>query len=195
MVLKLKENKSFRVVLWDEASFQNKPNTTKILAPPNTKATIDVSYNPKQGIKAFGWIDISGSLGAISSDGSKRNDLKEALLMFRRIHNEEEKILMLMDNARIHKGEEMDVFYKDNGILPVFLPIYSSDLNPEEQIWRMVRRPLKNKVFKEKSEIREAFKSAFSKINNLTGLLEKWIKQFIPIDAYRYISSPYTSSL
>ena len=194
MVLKLKENKSFRVVLWDEASFQNKPNTTKILAPPNTKATIDVSYNPKQGIKAFGWIDISGSLGAISSDGSKRNDLKEALLMFRRIHNEEEKILMLMDNARIHKGEEMDVFYKDNGILPVFLPIYSSDLNPEEQIWRMVRRPLKNKVFKERSEIGVAFKNAFSKINNLTGLLEKWIKQFIPIDAYRYISSSYTSS-
>ncbi len=194
MVLKLKENKSFRVVLWDEASFQNKPNTTKILAPPNTKATIDVSYNPKQGIKAFGWIDISGSLGAISSEGSKRNDFKEALLMFRRIHNEEEKILMLMDNARIHKGEEMDVFYKDNGILPVFLPIYSPDLNPEEQIWRMVRRPLKNKVFKEKSEIREAFKSAFSKINNLADLLGNWIKEFIPMDAYPYISSPYVSS-
>ena len=194
MVLKLKENKSFRVVLWDEASFQNKPNTTKILVPPNTKATIDVSYNPKQGIKAFGWIDISGSLGAISSDGSKRNDLKEALLMFRRIHNEEEKILMLMDNARIHKGEEMDVFYKDNGILPVFFPVYSSDLNPEEQIWRMVRRPLKNKVFKEKSEIREAFKSAFSKIDNLANLLGNWIKKFVPIDAYPFISSPYLPS-
>lgn len=101
---------------------------------------------------------------------------------------------MLMDNARIHKGEEMDVFYKDNGILPVFLPIYSPDLNPEEQIWRMVRRPLKNKVFKEKSEIGEAFKSAFSKINNLAGLLGNWIKEFIPMDAYPYISSPYVSS-
>lgn len=181
------------MVLWDEASFQNKPNTTKILVPPNTKATIKVSYNPKQGIKAFGWTDISGSLGAIASDGSKRNDLKEALLIFRK-HYSEESILMLMDNAKIHKGVEMETFYKDNGILPVFLPIYSSDLNPEEQIWRMVRRPLKNKVFKEKSEIGVAFKNAFSKINNLTGLLEKWIKQFIPIDAYRYISSPYTSS-
>jgi transposase len=115
-------------------------------------------------------------------------------LLFRRIHNEEEQILMLMDNAKIHKGEEMNVFYKDNGILPVFLPIYSSDLNPEEQIWRMIRRPLKNKVFKEKSEIREAFKSAFSKINNLAGLLGKWIKEFIPIDAYPYISSPYVPS-
>jgi len=101
---------------------------------------------------------------------------------------------MLMDNAKIHKGVEMETFYKDNGILPVFLPIYSSDLNPEEQIWRMIRRPLKNKVFKEKSEIGVAFKNAFFKSNNLTGLLEKWIKQFIPIDAYRYISSPYTSS-
>ncbi len=42
-VLRLKKNKSFRVVLWDEASFQNKPNTTKILAPPNTKATTSIS--------------------------------------------------------------------------------------------------------------------------------------------------------
>ena len=101
---------------------------------------------------------------------------------------------MLMHNAKIHKGVEMETFYKDNDILPVFLPIYSSDLNPEEQIWRMVRRPLKNKVFKEKSEIREAFKSAFSKVNNLAGLLGKWIKEFIPIDAYPYVSSPYISS-
>lgn len=194
MILKSKENKSFRVVLWDEASFQNKPNTTKILVPSNAKATVDVSYNPKQGIKAFGWIDISGSLGAVSSDGSKRDDLKEALLMFRRIYNEKEKILMLMDNARIHKGEEMNVFYKDNGILPVFLPIYSPDLNPEEQIWRIVRRPLKNKVFKEKGEIRDAFKSAFSKINDMADLLRKWIKEFIPIHIYPYISSPYILS-
>lgn len=193
-ILRLKKNKNFRVVVWDEASFQNKPNTTKILAPPNTKATIDTSYNPKQGIKAFGWIDISGSLGAISSNGSKRNDLKEALLMFRKLYNKEELTLMLLDNAKIHKGEEMEVFYKDNGILPVFFPVYSSDLNPEEQVWRMVRRPLKNKVFKEKSEVREAFKSAFSKINNLAGLLNNWIKKFVPIEAFPYISSPYISS-
>ncbi len=51
-------------------------------------------------VKAFGWVDISGSLGAISSDRSKRPDLKEALLIFRRIYNDEEKILMFMDNHR-----------------------------------------------------------------------------------------------
>ena len=45
----------------------------------------------------------------------------------------------------------------------------------------MVRRPLKSKVFKEKSDIRDAFKNAFSKINNLAGLLGKWIKEFISI--------------
>ena len=163
------------------------------MAPPNTKATIDVSYNPKQGIKAFGWIDISGSLGAISSDNSKRSDFKEALLLFRKLYNKEEPIIILMDNAKIHKGEEMEMFYKDNSISPVFIPVYSSDLSPEEQIWRVVRRPLKNNVFKEKSEIREAFKNAFSKIDNLSGLLGNWIKKFVPIDAYPYISSPYTS--
>lgn len=155
----------------------------------------DSRGNPKQGIKAFGWIDISGILGAISSDNSKRSDLKEALLSFRRLYSEKEPILMLLDNARIHKGEEMEVFYKDNGILPVFFPVYSSDLNPEEQVWRMVRRPLKNKVFKEKGEIREAFKSSFSKINNLANLLGKWIKEFIPINAYSHVSIPYLSAL
>jgi transposase len=57
----------------------------------------------------------------------------------------------------------MDIFYKDNGILPIFLPVYSPDLNPEEQIWRTVRRPLKNKVFKEKSEIDRRLKVHFLK--------------------------------
>lgn len=117
------------------------------------------------------------------------------MLLFRGLYSEEELILMLMDNAKIHKGEEMEVFYQDNGIFPIFLPFYSSDLNPEEQVWRMVRRPLKNKVFKEKREIRDAFKSAFSKIDNLAGILGNWIKEFIPIDAYPHISSPYIPSM
>jgi hypothetical protein len=49
-VLQLKENKDFSVVLWDEASFQNKPNTTNILVPPNTKATIFSKINNLAGL-------------------------------------------------------------------------------------------------------------------------------------------------
>ena len=70
-----------------------------------------------------------------------------------------EKYYMVMDNASWHKKakrlikENKDGLYSDikENIVFVYLPPYSPDLNPIEQVWRITRRDAKNnKYFSDK---------------------------------------------
>ena len=54
-------------------------------------------------------------------------------------------IVMVLDGATSHKGQELAV--PENSAL-VFLPAYSPELNPVEQLWNVLRRDyFANKVF------------------------------------------------
>ncbi len=54
-------------------------------------------------------------------------------------------MVMVLDGAPSHKGKELTV--PDN-IALVFLPPYSPELNPAEQIWNVLRRDyFANRVF------------------------------------------------
>lgn len=54
-------------------------------------------------------------------------------------------IIMVLDGAPSHKGKELEV---PENIALVFLPSYSPELNPAEQIWNVLRRDyFANKVF------------------------------------------------
>ncbi len=54
-------------------------------------------------------------------------------------------IIMVLDGAPSHKGKELEV---PENIALVFLPSYSPELNPAEQLWNVLRRDyFANKVF------------------------------------------------
>ena len=54
-------------------------------------------------------------------------------------------IIMVLDGAPSHKGKELEV---PENIALVFLPSYSPELNPAEQLWNVLRRNyFANKVF------------------------------------------------
>lgn len=76
-----------------------------------------------------------------------------------------------MDNASWHKkakrlikenanGDYLDIC---NQVVFVYLPPYSPDLNPIEQVWRITRRDAKNnKYFSDKYELEDTLDSYFS---------------------------------
>ncbi|MDD5095644.1 MAG: transposase [Dehalococcoidia bacterium] len=54
-------------------------------------------------------------------------------------------MIMVLDGASSHKGKELPV---PENIALVFLPPYSPELNPAEQIWNVLRRDyFANRVF------------------------------------------------
>ena len=49
-------------------------------------------------------------------------------------------IIVVLDNASIHKSKKVKEYCKKNNIYLVYLPPYSPDLNPIEKLWKKVKR-------------------------------------------------------
>ena len=57
-----------------------------------------------------------------------------------------EKIHIILDQDGYHKSEEVKKFATENGIILHYLPPYSSDLNPIEQLWKVMNETARNNV-------------------------------------------------
>ncbi|KAL1926409.1 hypothetical protein VTP01DRAFT_5738 [Rhizomucor pusillus] len=56
---------------------------------------------------------------------------------------------LVMDNAPIHKSEDIGEYIESRGYRYAYLPSYSPDLNPIEQFWSVVKSKVKRDRFLE----------------------------------------------
>ena len=66
--------------------------------------------------------------------------------------NPEEFKIMVLDNGAFHKAKSLKI--PDN-IALIFLPPYSPELNPAENIWAILKRKFTNKLYKTLEEVSE----------------------------------------
>lgn len=59
-------------------------------------------------------------------------------------NNTNNGLVVIMDNASYHKSKELKQIFEQNNCLLVFLPPYSPDLNPIENIWGTIKQNLRN---------------------------------------------------
>ncbi|TKK63930.1 IS630 family transposase [Ilyomonas limi] len=75
--------------------------------------------------------------------------------------NKETFNIVVLDNGAFHKAKRLVI--PDNiGLL--FLPAYSPELNPAEQIWRILKKTICNKVFKTLDELSAHLSSVIKNI-------------------------------
>ena len=60
--------------------------------------------------------------------------------------------VMLIDNARIHKVERLEI---PENIRLVFLPAYSPELNPIERFWQYIKKDIKGEIFSDLAEMKD----------------------------------------
>ena len=65
-------------------------------------------------------------------------------------HKPGEFKIVVLDNGAFHKARRLSI---PKNIALLFLPPYSPELNPAEQIWRYIKDRLGNKVFKTLTEL------------------------------------------
>ncbi len=86
----------------------------------------------------------SGELDYMTSEKMNTETMSRFLKQVSETHDED-FIVMVLDGAPSHRGKELEV---PENIALVFLPPYSPELNPAEQIWNVLRRDyFANKVF------------------------------------------------
>ena len=76
------------------------------------------------------------------------------------------KSIVIMDNASVHKGERIQELISEVGALLRFLPAYSPDLNPREEVFAEVKGYLKanDGVLKATSSPKTLINLAFSSV-------------------------------
>ncbi|MBU4547602.1 MAG: transposase [Methanobacterium sp.] len=61
----------------------------------------------------------------------------------------------------------------------IFLPPYSPDLNPIEDVWRKIKGIISINNYSNAEELKKAFEELFKEIIGETSFYENWISKFI----------------
>ena len=72
---------------------------------------------------------------------------------------------VVMDNYTIHKGEEIEKAIDKAGAKLIFLPPYSPDFSPIENVWSKVKGILRSQGARTYKALEEAIASAFKQVD------------------------------
>lgn len=137
---------------------------------PRGRQRIIPTYGKHEGVKLVGCLDYE--TGHVYVEEHKKYDAEVFLGFLRNVLNlyPDGKIVMILDNAKIHHAKLLQEFLEENrGRLElVFLPPYSPNLNKIEELWGWLKDSVINNVFfHSREEIRKAVQKFISWVNTI----------------------------
>jgi len=126
----------------------------------------------------FGFYAINGESLVDFKENSKKESVCEFLEKIRE-KNPDKTIVVVLDNFKSHWAKKTRKRARELDIILVYLPPYSPDLNPIEQIWRAIKRVLSPLLLKTLDELKEVISNSFYQLTQRTSFVEKWVKKFL----------------
>lgn len=131
------------------------------------------TYGKHEGVKLVGVLNYE--TGHVYCEEQEKYDAKVFLEFLQNILAlyPQGKIVIVLDNARIHHAKLLKSFLEENkGRLQLeFLPPYSPNLNPIEGLWKWLKSAVINNVFfSSVHQIRAAVRGFIDSINMVTSL-------------------------
>lgn len=91
--------------------------------------------------------------------------------------NPDKTVVVFLDNAKTHTSAAMQEFYleKKSRLKLIFLPKYSPDMNPQENVWnylkaKLFRPSLRSSIYELISDVKDFFDELNSNINKIHSL-------------------------
>lgn len=138
--LKLRTIPKEKLLFLDETGFNLHTSRNYGYSPINTPCVSTVPANRGRNVSVLAIINENNVLHNNSVVGSFNGEL-----FFRFLEECKEKNIIrkdnyvILDNARIHKTQDVMNFFTSNGFNIVFLPPYSPQLNPIEQVFSILK--------------------------------------------------------
>ena len=88
-------------------------------------------------------------------------------------------IFVIADNARYHHSKKVQAFLEERqgDIMMAFLPAYSPELNPDEQVWNHAKAEVgKKSAIRNKEDMKQVILSAMKAIQEKTELVKSFFK-------------------
>lgn len=142
--MKNQKNMPVRLIFQDEARFGRMSDPRACWAPAPMRPMVGLALVREFRYEYAAISPWSGDLDYMTAEKMNTESMSRFLKQVGGAHSQD-FIVMVLDGAPSHKGKELEV--PDNMAL-VFLPPYSPELNPAEQIWNVLRRDyFANRVF------------------------------------------------
>ena len=167
-----------------ERFLENKPEMEPILfydsSHPSYETNLDYGWFkkgqdiviPNHGKR--GTVNISGAVDLESLDVivnfPEKVTSESTIATLKKIESQypnEQKIHLILDNAKVHSSKMVQDFLRTSKINLVFLPPYSPNLNLMERIWGLLyRKLLTNKFYQTFSEFKADIKKFFTRLKH-----------------------------
>ena len=121
----------------------------------------------------------SNNPNKIKKEKEKRliSNLDKAII--REVLSFEIPIDLVLDNAKIHSSDLSLAAFEILNINPIFLPVRSPDLNPIEDLWRMIKDRIYKTYYSTLNELIEIFEGGFKDFVESESLYENWLKDMV----------------
>ena len=86
---------------------------------------------------------------------------------------------LVLDNAKIHSSDLSLAVFEILNINPIFLPTRSPDLNPIEDLWRIIKDRIYKTYYNTLDELITIFKEGFNEFVGLKSLYENWLNDMV----------------
>jgi Transposase and inactivated derivatives len=87
-------------------------------------------------------------------------------------------VVLILDNSKTHHSIKTVTKAKEIGIILVFLPPYSPDLNPVEYVWKTIKREVSVTFVQSKQHLRNIIKNEFIRVENSLSFTKRWMETF-----------------
>ena len=142
--LKNQKNLPVRLIFQDEARFGRMSDPRACWAPAPKRPMVSLALIREFRYEYAAVSPWNGDLDYMTLEKMNTENMSRFLKQVSETH-EQDFTVMVLDGAPSHKGKELEV---PGNIALVFLPSYSPELNPTEQIWNVLRRDyFANRVF------------------------------------------------
>ena len=91
----------------------------------------------------------------------------------------EKRICLILDNYSVHKSAFIKKIAEILNIVLIYLPPYSPQLNPIEQLWRKMKRIIRKKYLYSEEYLKELTEKTFYECLIDNKLCDLWLERFI----------------
>jgi transposase len=154
------------IVFVDQSGFALLPSVVRTYAPAGQTPILQASFSHER-VSAISGITMDGRLFHRKQDRAYRSVDVVRFLKHLLCHIEG-KLLVIWDGAPIHRAQPVKDFLSNSGAERIQLeplPGYAPDLNPDEGIWRYLKRvELRNVCCANLRELRDKLHRAFARL-------------------------------
>jgi transposase len=168
-----------RTIVWvDQSGFALLPSVVRTYAPIGETPVLSVSLQHER-VSAISGITMDGKVLHQMQERSYRSpDVVRFLKHL--LRHIEGKLLVIWDGAPIHRSQPIKDFLADGGAERVQLeqlPGYAPELNPDEGIWRYLKRvELRNVCCADLRELRDQMRRAVARLRHKPNIIRSCIQ-------------------